>query len=147
MRPRARVFRLRSSLAPSRFRASRPIHAPHPLTPEWGKVKNLRVVSVCEKVKLTGTKDDFVKVVQDWRKCETIVFVRALAKDDRIIEIELGTQGPLKVVEKGDPEYEELSAYVTPGKDSGWDFGLWQKTSDSMLELWRKYLEQRGEIT
>lgn len=99
------------------------------------------------QLELNGTKDDFVKVCQDWRTCETDVYFRGLVKDGRIVEIVLGSVGPLKVMDQSSENYNEVCEYVKDKEGCGWNLSIWQPTADSMLNLWRKYLEDHGEIT
>lgn len=103
-------------------------------------------VSSPEKICLTGTKEDFTKVVQDWRNCEKVAFLRGLVKDNTIVEIEIGTKGPLRMINENDPDYEELRSHINSRKNSGWDMGFWQPTADCMIELWKMYIQEDSVI-
>ena len=103
-------------------------------------------VSSPEKICLTGTKEDFTKVVQDWRNCEKVAFLRGLVKDNTIVEIEIGTKGPLRMINENDPDYEELRSHINSRKNSGWDMGFWQPTADCMIELWKMCIQEDSVI-
>lgn len=103
-----------------------------------------------QKIDLNGTIDDFVKIVSDWRQCEKHAFVRGLVKDGRITEIELGSKGPLKVIDKqsADPEeYKDQFSFIETHRDLNGNFSIWKETGVSMFALWKEYLMDLGEIT
>ena len=104
---------------------------------------------VPDKMKLTGTKDDFAKVVLDWRYHRTNLYMRGLIKDGKITEMDLGTDGPLTVMEKdvANKEYQDMYAFIDRQKDCGWEHFLWQDTIDTIIKLWIDYVYELDDIT
>ena len=107
--------------------------------------------TVSIEFKPTGTKDDFDKIVMDFRQCEMQAFLRGLVKDGRITEIVIGaSDGSLNVVDRNNgnkSKYEDLHAFINRAPDCKGNYSYWDETADRMFVLWKNYLKEMGEIT